>query len=218
MNKFCILIFLYFLVLSCKQEHKEIIYYYDQYTQDNEFYSKNSLIIRSQSLNDKEARIIIEGQPGKYWYYEDFFQKYVANKGIYRKFENDYILYYRFDSTRVTQDFNISIKSLFIKSSIVLSDKKEYLINGKKFAIYAYAESEGSSGIISYYLDGMGFIAYDLLNGQYLLCNRISEYTDNIDSKTLKAINNSLIRDTCFFSIYRFNIKNPCLPKITSIN
>jgi hypothetical protein len=90
-----------------------------------------------------------------------------------------------------------------------LSDEKEYLINGKKYAIYAYAESEGSSGIISYYLDGMGFIAYDLLNGHYLLCNRASEYNDNFDYNILKMVNDSLIRDKCFFSIYRFSIKNP---------
>jgi hypothetical protein len=218
MNKPCKFIFLLLLVLSCKHENKEIIYYYDLYTQNNAFYSKNSIIIKSQSIKDNETRIIIEGQPSKYWYYEDFFQKYVTNKGIYRKFEYDYILCYRFDSVGVTQNINIPIKSLFIKNNITLSDKKEYLINGKKYAIYAYSESDGSSGIISYYLDGIGFIAYDLHNGNYLLCNRMSEYDDKIDYKILRTVNDSLTRDTCFFSIYRFRMKNPCLPKIQITN
>lgn len=211
MNNNCTFILFFLLVLSCKVENKEVIYYYDQYMQDNSIYAKNSIIIKGQSQSNNETRIIIEGQPGKYWYYEDFFQKYVANKGIYRKFDDDYILYYRFDSIGITQSINIPIKTLFIKNSITLRDKKEYLINGKKYLIYAYSESEGSSGIISYYLDGVGFIAYDLLNGEYLLCNRMSVYNEKIDNKTLKMVNDSLIRDTCFFSLYRFSKKNSSL-------
>jgi uncharacterized protein YcfL len=218
MNKLCKIILFLLPILGCKTENKEIIYYYDQYTQDNTLYSKNSVIVKSQSVNNNEKKIIIEGQPGKYWYYEDFIQKYIANKGIYRKFDGNYVLYYRFDSIGITQSINVSIKSLFIKNSITLSDKKEYFINGKKYTVYAYSESEGSNGIISYYLDGMGFIAYDLHNGNYLLCNRMSEYNEEINNEILRKLNNSLVKDTCFFSIYRFSKKNPCLPETTLKN
>jgi len=204
------------MLLSCTQRNSETTYFYDTYTSDNTLFARNKLIIKTLAIDKLESRVIIEGQPGKYWIYEEFSEKYVENKGIYRRFEDSYNLFYRFDSVGTSLHINYLDKSSFFFNNIVFSDKKTYNIKGSKYKIYAYSEYEGSGGIVSYYLDKFGFIAYDLNNGNYLLCNRMSEYNEKIDNETLRIVNDSLIRDKCFFSIYRFSEKNPCLPAMPS--
>ncbi len=214
MKRLVIYLFLIQFLSNCIHEKNETIYYYDQYYgQYNDFYYKNAVIIKSKPVSDKENKITIEGQPGKYWFYEDFFENYIPNIGIYRKFENDYILCYRFDSIGVSQYIDNHLRSPFIKSNISLSDKRVYMVDGKKYAVYAYGESEGSSGMTSYYLEDFGFIAYVFNNGYYILCNRISKYNDYINNKILKEINSSLTKDTCFFDIYLHYPDTLCLEK-----
>jgi len=216
MKKYLSILFLYLLFISCKTTNKEIVYYFDQFTQYNSFYSKNSLIIKEIQINNNEFRIIIEGQPGAYWYYEDFFQKIEPTKGIYRKFDDTIKLCYRLDSIGTTvNDILPRGESLFIHNNIFYKEKKTYNIGGKEYIVHSYSEFEGSAGITSFYLENFGFIAYDLHNGYYLLCGRVSEYT-NIKKEILKSVCDSLIQDSCFFSIYLFNPQNPCFPQLPS--
>lgn len=200
-----IIFFLSFLILfACKEKERELIHYFDQYSEDNTIYGRNRLIIRIVTYNKFENKITIVGQPGKYWLFEDFYEKCVEDKGLYRKFEDDYSLCYRFDSLRISQSIKYPTGSLFLYNNIILSDKKTYNVRGNDYKVYCYAENNGSNGAISYYLDKFGFFAYDLNNGYYLLCNRASEY-EHINEETLKILCDSLVRDTSFFSIYRFS-------------
>jgi hypothetical protein len=204
-------IFLFIIVLfACKQKENEVIHYFDQYTQDNILYGRNRLLIRIVTYNKSENKIVIEGQPGKYWLYEDFYEKYTEDKGLYRKFEDDYRLCYRFDSLRTSLNIKYPNESMFLYNNIVFSDKKTYNVKGKNYKLYAYAENNGSNGIIAYYLDKFGFFAYDLNNGYYLMCTRSSVY-EQFNKEILKILSDSLVKDTRFFSMYRFNKDNPNL-------
>jgi len=205
------IIFLSIIILfACQRKENEVIHYFDQYTQDNALYGRNRLLIRILNCDKFENKITIEGQPGKYWLYEDFYEKYSEDRGLYRKFDDEYSLCYRFDSLRTSINIKYPTASLFLYNNIIFSDKKTYNVKGNNYKIYAYAENNGSNGIISYYLDKFGFFAYDLNNGYYLLCSRSSEY-EYFNKKVLKTLSDSLMRDTCFFSMYRFNKNNPHL-------
>lgn len=159
-------------------------------------------------------KMCVEGLSGDYWYREDFYEKYSPKEGIYRKFDDDaFNLCYSFDNTVSQQKVKVPEKSMFLYPNIILSAKKVYNIDGKKYTVFAFAENEGSKGILSYYLESFGFFAYDLNNNYYLLCKRASEYNE-IKRKLLETVCDSLVKDSCFFSIYRFNENNPCLRRI----
>lgn len=208
---FVILVCLFFF--SCDNKN-DVIHYFDLYTKDNQLFSRNSMLLTFNPKGDDIYKVSVEGLSGDNWYYEDFYEKYSPAKGIYRKFDGDeYTLCYRFDSTLVQQKVKSPEKSMFLYPNIILSDKKTYSINGKSYTVFAFAENEGSIGILSYYLESFGFFAYDLNNNYYLLCRRASEYT-GAKKKLLGTICDSLVKDTCFFSIYRFNKNNPCLREI----
>jgi hypothetical protein len=207
MKKSIFFLFIFFL-FACQRKENEVIHYFDQYTMDNTLYGRNRLLIKIIANDKYENKIIVEGQPGKYWFYEDFYEKYSEDKGLYRKFKGCFNLCYRFDSLRSIQSLKYPTTSLFLYNNIILIDKKTYNIKGNKYKIYAYSEYNGSDGIDSYYLDKFGFFAYDLNNGYYLLCNRSSEY-EYFSEEMLKILSDSLVRDTHFFSMYRFNKNKP---------
>jgi len=146
------------------------------------------MICKVLPINKFESRVVLTGQPAKYWFYEDFYEKVEPSKGIYRKFNESIKLCYRLDSVGTNvKDILPQGKSLFFYNNISYKGKKAYEIRGEKYVVHSYAEFEGSTGITSFYLENFGFIAYDLNNGYYLLCNRVSEYT-NIKEATLKSI------------------------------
>lgn len=208
----CVLL-VFLTLLSCENK-KEETHYFDLYTYNNELYNRNELLLKISPESNEVSKVSVEGVSGDYWFYEDFYEKYTLGKGIYRKFDNDdYCLCYRFDSALVRQKVMCPDKSMFFYPNITLSEKKSYRINGKNYNIFAYSENSGSSGIVSYYLESFGFFAYDLNNNYYQICRRASSY-DRISKKLLETICDSLVKDTCFFSIYRFNGNNPCFREI----
>jgi hypothetical protein len=210
--------FFFYLVFlcSCNFNNPETYYYYDQYTQYNDLWCRNSMISKIMPINEFESKVTLTGQPAKYWFYEDFHERMEPTKGIYRKFNDSFKLCYRFDSTgTTTKDILPQGKSLFLYNNIFYKEKRAYNIGGKEYVVHSYSEFEGSAGITSFYLENFGFIAYDLHNGYYLLCGRVSEYT-NIKKEILKSVCDSLIQDSCFFSIYLFNPQNPCFPQLPS--
>lgn len=212
MRRICV--FLVFLTtLSCENK-KEETHYFDLFTYNNELYNRNELILKIIPESNEISKVSVEGTSGDYWFYEDFYERYNSGEGIYRKFDNDeYYLCYRFDSTLVSQKVMCPEKSMFFYPNITLSEKKSYRINGKSYNVFAFSENRGSSGVVSYYLESFGFFAYDLNNNYYKMCKRASSY-NGISKELLETICDSLVKDTCFFSIYRFNGNNPCFREI----
>jgi len=202
---FLLLIFLF----ACR-ENKCIIHYFDQYSKESKLSIRNMLIKKINPLGNNVYEVTMEGRSGDYWFYENFLEKYVPGVGIYRRIDdNEYMLHYRFDSSMVVQKVYCPEGSKILYPNITLSEKKSYSVNGKNFFIFKYAENYGTIGIISYFLEPFGFFAYDLNNGYYLLCNRSSDY-NKVNKDILNVICDSLINDTCFFSIYRIDKNNPC--------
>lgn len=215
MKTLAITLIIIFIASSCqKHEKHDILHYFDSYTYENRLELRNARIFKLLPKEEGVMEVTVEGLSGSKWFYEDFLEKQDSSKGVYRKVDEDFSLCYRFDSVGVAQYNNFSNGSMFFYPNVTLSAKKAYTIKGKEHLVYVYAENEGSNGIISYYLEEFGFFAYDLNNGSFLICKRASEYNDKINREALRGVCDSLIRDTCFFSIYRFNEKNPCLQKI----
>ena len=198
---------LFLIILTSCAEKKEYEHYFDKLDYSNTVLSKECLKHIYIEKENGTYVIINKGKPFKYQLSDTIYEKIDALLGLYRDYGKGFVLTYRFDTVGTTQTLDITNAPYY--KNILFNEKKDYIIKDKKFTIFEYSEYFGSAGIMSYYLKDFGFIAYDFENNNYLICRRASKY-NNVSEDELNAVCDSLVRDSCFFSIYFLMKSNPC--------
>lgn len=192
----CFSILVLFFLFSCTKG-RETVLTYDKYDFNGILIKKESATQTYRYLNNTESELtIIKDSNHK----KTIGIKEINDK-IYWKCNNEFVCSHSLNP--VDKTGSCHQWPPFLNKRIKLITSKTYIIANKKYIVYSYGENNGSdSSIITYFLNGVGFICYYYVQGKYYYFLSSFSGIDKSLLPDIKSLKTTLVNDTSFFAGY----------------